>query len=196
MKTRSCAGEPSIRQLLDAIPAFVFLTDDDLAILEYNSAAGNLAGGRRRRILRHRGGEVLHCVHAHDVPEGCGRGRFCKNCLLRRAVNQAVAGTRSVRRRVRMQLEAPGKKVRELVRPGFGHAAGRAGEKQAGVADPGRRGRVDAAAEPPADLPPLQARPGGAWTVERRGGLFARGFGPPAQQQLLSGMLGRSGRIG
>jgi len=115
MKTPRSDEMSSTRELLDAIPAFVFLMDDDVNILEYNASAGALIRGDRGEILRRRGGDVLHCVHAHDAPGGCGRGIDCKRCLLRRAVNQAVAGARCVRSRVRMQLEGSGrKKPREL----------------------------------------------------------------------------------
>jgi DNA-binding CsgD family transcriptional regulator len=104
-----------VRELLDGIPGFAFLMDDDVNILEYNASAGHLMLAERREILRRRGGDVLHCVHSHDAPGGCGRGVYCKRCLLRRTVNRAVAGARRVRTRVRMQLEGGGrKKPREL----------------------------------------------------------------------------------
>jgi DNA-binding CsgD family transcriptional regulator/PAS domain-containing protein len=104
----------STRQVLDAIPGFAFLMDDDVNILEYNAVAEKILRGERRGILRRRGGDVLHCVHSHDAPGGCGRGKQCKRCLLRRAVNRAVTGAQSVRKRVRMQLEDGRRKPREL----------------------------------------------------------------------------------
>jgi len=98
------SNEVLLRQLLDAIPSYVFLVDKDVTILDYNAAAGTFLGVGRRQILRHRGGEVFHCLHSRDVAEGCGYGPFCKSCLVRGAVNEAFAGKKCVRRHVRMEL--------------------------------------------------------------------------------------------
>ena len=50
------SNEVLLRQLLDAIPSYVFLVDRDVTILDYNAAAGAFQGIGRRSILRHRGG--------------------------------------------------------------------------------------------------------------------------------------------
>jgi PAS domain-containing protein len=107
------SNEVLLRQLLDAIPSYVFLVDRDVSILDYNAAAGAFLGVGRRSILRHRGGEVFHCLHSRDVAEGCGHGPFCKSCLVRGAVNEAFAGNKCVRRQVRMQL-CTGRRVKHL----------------------------------------------------------------------------------
>lgn len=107
------SNETLLRQLLDAIPSYVFLVDRDVTILDYNAAAGAFLGIGRRRILRHRGGDVLHCLHSRDVTAGCGRGPFCQTCLVRGAVNEAFAGQRCVRRQVRMELSS-GRRVKKL----------------------------------------------------------------------------------
>ena len=107
------SNEVLLRQLLDAIPSYVFLVDRDVTILDYNAAAGAFLGIGRRRILRHRGGDVFHCLHSRDVTAGCGRGPFCKSCLVRGAVNEAFAGKKCVRREVRMELSS-GRAVKKL----------------------------------------------------------------------------------
>jgi PAS domain-containing protein len=105
--------EVLLRQLLDAIPSYVFLVDRDVTILDYNAAAGAFLGVGRRSILRHRGGDVFHCLHSRDVTAGCGRGPFCRKCLVRGAVNEAFGGQKCVRRQVRMELWS-GRRVRHL----------------------------------------------------------------------------------
>jgi PAS domain-containing protein len=107
------SNEVLLRQLLDAIPSYVFLVDRDVTILDYNAAAGAFLGVGKRRILRHRGGDVFHCLHSRDVAGGCGHGPFCKSCQIRGAVNEAFAGKKSVRRQIRMEL-CSGRKVKEL----------------------------------------------------------------------------------
>jgi PAS domain-containing protein len=107
------SNEVLLRQLLDAIPSYVFLVDRDVTILDYNAAAGAFLGIGRRSILRHRSGEVFHCLHSRDVTAGCGHGPFCKDCAVRGAVNEAFAGKKCVRREVCMEL-CSGRTVKNL----------------------------------------------------------------------------------
>jgi transcriptional regulator with PAS, ATPase and Fis domain len=102
-----------LREILDAIPSFVFVVDEDLSVLEYNAAAGELLGLGRQQILLRRSGELLHCLHALDTPEGCGHGEACETCIVREAVKEAFRGTSSVRHRVKMELSDE-KKVKDF----------------------------------------------------------------------------------
>jgi len=107
------SNEALLRQLLDAMPSYVFLVDRDVSILDYNAAAGAFLGLGRRRILRHRTGEVFHCLHSRDVTAGCGHGPFCQSCPIRGAVSEAFAGKKCVRRQVWMEL-CSGRTVKKL----------------------------------------------------------------------------------
>jgi transcriptional regulator with PAS, ATPase and Fis domain len=93
-----------LREILDAIPSFVLVVDEDLHVLEYNAAAEKLTGLGREQILLRHSGDLLHCLHALDTSEGCGHGEGCKTCTIRKAVNDAFLGTASVRRKVKMEL--------------------------------------------------------------------------------------------
>lgn len=92
------------RTVFDTMPSLIFVVDNDVRIQEYNAAAGDLLAAQRAAILKRRGGEVLHCLHATDVPEGCGRAPFCKNCIIRNSVSEAFRGNRVVRRRTRLDI--------------------------------------------------------------------------------------------
>jgi len=95
--------------LFDAMPMPVFVVDEDVTILEYNTAASKLLNkGRQERIGR-RSGHVLHCVHADDVPEGCGHGPACLDCVLRQSVRAASRGQRVIRKPTPMELIVKGK---------------------------------------------------------------------------------------
>jgi PAS domain-containing protein len=107
------SNEALLRQLLDAMPSYVFLVDRDVSILDYNAAAAAFLGIGRRRILRHRTGEVFHCLHSRDVTAGCGHGPFCQSCPIRGAVSEAFAGKKCVRRQICMEL-CSGRKVEKL----------------------------------------------------------------------------------
>ncbi len=99
-----------LKSLIDAIPGLILVVDEDVNILEYNLAAGALLGENDRlAILKHRGGEVLHCIHATESPEGCGRAAACRDCVIRNAVRDAFRGQTCARRRVRLELTSEGK---------------------------------------------------------------------------------------
>jgi hypothetical protein len=100
------SNEALLRQLLDAMPSYVFLVDRDVSILDYNAAAGSFLGVGPKSILGHRGGQVFHCLHALDVPAGCGRGPYCQSCVIRSSVKEAFDGKKCVRHRVRMELHS------------------------------------------------------------------------------------------
>jgi PAS domain-containing protein len=93
-----------LREIFDALPSAVFVVDEDVRIQEYNNAASELLMADRQTILRHRAGDILHCIRSNDVPEGCGRSPFCKDCIIRNSVTEAFRGKRVVRRRARIEL--------------------------------------------------------------------------------------------
>ena len=111
MTTTDNLNDNLFRSVFDAIPSFAFVVDDDVRIQDYNAAAGELLSVERLVIIKRRGGEVLHCIHATDVSEGCGRGPFCKDCVIRNAVAEALQGKRVVRRRTRLEIIRDGDKI-------------------------------------------------------------------------------------
>ena len=98
------------RAVFDAMPLPIFIVDPDVSILEYNTAAAQLLGDNRRTVLKRRGGEVLHCIHATEVPEGCGHTPACAKCVVRNAVNAAVAGQPVSRKSARIERITNGKR--------------------------------------------------------------------------------------
>jgi PAS domain-containing protein len=104
------------RVLFDAMPMPVFVVDEDVRILEYNSAAARLLGPRKRTVIRRRGGEVLRCVNATEVPEGCGRAPACRDCVVRKSVRAASRGRRVIRQWAKMELVTKGKPVKVKLR--------------------------------------------------------------------------------
>ena len=100
------------RMLFDAMPMPVFVVDEDVCILECNAAAARLFGPDKQTIVKRRGGEVLHCVHATEVPEGCGRAPVCPGCPVRKAVQAASRGQRVTRQKARMELVAGSKTIK------------------------------------------------------------------------------------
>ncbi|MCM2266370.1 MAG: hypothetical protein NDI60_01200 [Elusimicrobiales bacterium] len=84
-----------MRHALDALPAIVLVTDEDVRILYRNKAGRDILKGEK--IYTKRAGDVMHCLHAEDAPGGCGTGPHCADCVLRNSVSRAFAG-KAVRR--------------------------------------------------------------------------------------------------
>jgi PAS domain S-box-containing protein len=114
MKT---GDERYYKTILDAIPLIIFIVDNDVRIRDLNQAAATAFGLDKATVLNRRGGEVLHCLHAHDVPEGCGRAEFCQNCVIRNSVTKCLAGQAVTRRRTKAELvlEETKKKIELLI---------------------------------------------------------------------------------
>jgi PAS domain-containing protein len=104
------------RVLFDAMPLPVFVVDQAVNILECNAAAARLLKKDDRPGRHRRGGDLLHCLHATETPEGCGSTPACADCQLREAVRTA-AGGRSVNRQwAEMVLMQEGKPARVSLR--------------------------------------------------------------------------------
>jgi PAS domain S-box-containing protein len=98
------------RTILDAIPLPIFVVDEDVRIQDLNQAAAIGFGLNKGTVLKRRGGEVLHCLHSQDVPEGCGRGEFCRTCVIRKSVKASLQGQTVTRRRAKVELLLGGSK--------------------------------------------------------------------------------------
>lgn len=96
--------ESFVKVMLDAYPAPIFVVDDDVRITRFNQAGKEMLGPRPRLALRKRGGEVLHCIHANETPDGCGHAVACKTCVIRNSVNDSFAGHKKVRRKARLEV--------------------------------------------------------------------------------------------
>ena len=92
------------RVILDAVPSAMFVVEEDVRIIDYNFAASKILAKDRKSVVRKRAGELLHCIHSTEVPEGCGRSPHCTDCIIRDSVNQALAGNNLIRKKERMEL--------------------------------------------------------------------------------------------
>jgi len=104
------------RVLFDAMPLPVFVVDKDVSVLEYNRAAVQLFGSDKPTVMDRRGGEVWHCLHATETPEGCGHAPACRNCVVRESVRAAAEGRQVTRRWTEMELMLKGVPARVSLR--------------------------------------------------------------------------------
>jgi PAS domain-containing protein len=104
------------RVIFDAMPMPVFVVDQDVSILEYNTAAAALLGADRRKVVPRKSGDVLQCIHSGENAKGCGHSRSCCDCVVRRSVQSAVQGVEVRRERAQLELMTGGKRTRVDVR--------------------------------------------------------------------------------
>lgn len=91
------------RVLLDAVPIPVFLVDQSVQILDYNSGAADMLKGKQRAAYRQRYGNILQCFYSIRTGKPCGHASTCTACLVRQIVTDAFAGNKTVRQKVLLQ---------------------------------------------------------------------------------------------
>ncbi len=70
-----------INQLLEGFPDLVVILNWNRQIVAYNSKAVNiLHPSDKGTIYGQRIGEALRCIHAFEMPAGCGTSKFCTEC--------------------------------------------------------------------------------------------------------------------
>ncbi|MCF8033956.1 MAG: PAS domain-containing protein [Desulfarculaceae bacterium] len=94
------------RAVYDAVPAPIMVVDRDVVIIDHNQAAGELlasrGGGEGQRA-----GEALHCLHAGETDQGCGRSPVCPQCVVRGSVESCFVRGKVSRRKARLELQGP-----------------------------------------------------------------------------------------
>ena len=107
-------GSEYHRMLLDAMPCPVLVVEEDVRIVDFNTAAGKTLAEKRELVIQRRAGEVLHCLHSQETPQGCGRAPACRTCPIRNAVNSALLGETPLRQAVELELVTQGKVTQAL----------------------------------------------------------------------------------
>jgi len=93
----------------NTIPFPIFVVDDDMRILLWNSAAARLL--KSDEVFQQRGGEALHCIYSWETKEGCGHGPHCGTCIVRNSINEASSGGKVYRKKTIMQQKSGDKTI-------------------------------------------------------------------------------------
>jgi PAS domain-containing protein len=102
------------RVMFNAVPLPLFRVTEEIDILDLNAAAQKLYRCSPELALRKRGGDLLNCINAVGLRNGCGNAEPCGDCLIREAVSQVLASGNEIGRR-RITLETmTGKAATEL----------------------------------------------------------------------------------
>lgn len=101
-------------KIFDAVPSALLIVDDHARILHLNLAASKMLGISTLRAFMEQSGDVLRCVNALAVPDGCGHSENCRDCIIRNSVRQALEGHPVRRQRTTMKTANAGSDIREL----------------------------------------------------------------------------------
>jgi PAS domain-containing protein len=96
-----CPDGSFYRIILDTIPSPVFVTGENMRILDCNARARKLLSKEQTLMIDFRAGEVLHCLSA---VEGCGKNPVCNECVIHEGVIAALRGKTEERRKAKMRL--------------------------------------------------------------------------------------------
>ena len=95
--------------IIDIVPAALFILDSDARILEINTGAAKLTDQKADITLRRLCGDVLHCLHAQNAPDGCGTTDYCPDCVIRSSVIASCKGQHIVKKKADLLVQKNGK---------------------------------------------------------------------------------------
>lgn len=93
------------RVLFDTIPLITLVLDPDLRVFTVNRTTANFFNMKEDIVIATEGGNVLHCIHRYDDPQGCGYGAECNNCIVRNTAIQAKHGNRIQRAKGKIDIQ-------------------------------------------------------------------------------------------
>jgi len=75
------AQHPVVTTLLETASGLLAILNENRQVLTLNEAFLRMLGvDDPEKVLGLRPGEAVQCVHAHDMPGGCGTSRYCSTC--------------------------------------------------------------------------------------------------------------------
>ena len=87
--------EEQLATIYEHAPLIMLLVDVDRRVCRANKLAEQITGKKAADLVGQPAGAALNCVNALDDPQGCGFGRNCQNCTVRRTILDTFATGRS-----------------------------------------------------------------------------------------------------
>lgn len=99
------SNNPVVDGIMTATGGLLAVLNEHRQILAVNSSLlGMLGIEDAGAVLGLRPGEAVGCVHAHDMPGGCGTSQFCASCGAAIAIVASIAGNRPAERKCVMTV--------------------------------------------------------------------------------------------
>ena len=98
--------DETLRAMLDAMPSWVFVLNQQRQVVTANSALLNLVKRDEDDLIGSRPGEIIGCVHAAHGPDGCGTARPCIDCGAVRTILQSQNTGKTITGDCRLRIES------------------------------------------------------------------------------------------
>ncbi|MGC9357540.1 MAG: PAS domain S-box protein, partial [Anaerolineae bacterium] len=88
-------SEAELTAIIEGAPFVMMVLDREWRVRKFKDRNREFIDAPPANVLGFRCGAVLHCIHADDVPEGCGFSYVCEECPLRGIVLDTIETGRS-----------------------------------------------------------------------------------------------------
>lgn len=103
------SANPVIDGLLGSVGGLLAVLNEKRQILALNeNLLATLGVADAKEVLGLRPGEVVHCVHAHETPGGCGTSMFCSTCGAAIAIVTSLSENHPVERMCALKIDKEG----------------------------------------------------------------------------------------
>jgi len=110
LEIESVSQNPVIDGLMDTVGGLFAVLNEHRQVLALNRALLAMLGlDNIEDMLGLRPGEMLNCIHADDVPGGCGTTRFCPTCGAAIAIVTSLGQNKPVERMCALTVNRTGK---------------------------------------------------------------------------------------
>ncbi|MFA6980193.1 MAG: ATP-binding protein [Ignavibacteriaceae bacterium] len=84
-------NNPTIMQLLEGFPDLALILNENRQLVAFNSkACAYVPEAIQTNVYGMRPGEAVDCIHAKEMPAGCGTSKFCVECGAVKAIVQTI----------------------------------------------------------------------------------------------------------
>lgn len=100
-----------VTSVLDALPYYVMILNEQRQVIHGNTNLLATLGIQLSSIIGNRPGDILHCVHVKEGPQGCGTSRNCNFCGIFKAFYECQKTKKRALCETRVLRELEGKEV-------------------------------------------------------------------------------------
>lgn len=109
VEIHSVSDNPVIDGLLGAVGGLLAVLNEKRQILALNEKLlATLGISNPEEVLGLRPGEAIQCIHAHEMPGGCGTSQFCSTCGAAIAIVSSLGENKPVERTCALQVQKGG----------------------------------------------------------------------------------------
>ncbi|MBN2528239.1 MAG: sensor histidine kinase [Deltaproteobacteria bacterium] len=102
---------PVVSGMMKLVSGMLAVLNEDRQVVALNEELAEYLGIDDLPVaLGLRPGEAIHCVHAHDIPGGCGTGKYCSTCGAAMAIVASQQENKPVTKKCAIEVKKGDKK--------------------------------------------------------------------------------------